>query len=215
MFVTTQTFAFDWNISKETQKTRLVTFGGHPGLVKVISSGSAKFSRWSCPPLNDDLDLAQPFICSEIPGFTIRKEDAAVFVDRSNTAVNIDAVDGFVTVLQITANTPSASFAVVYDLKSNSISRVSPSARQTARTAAYLAALRSMSFRARAGILHDLSRHPSFFVRWSAIRELVHLEGPGAHIALDTFIKSETNPMVSRAAKKMNEMINQIVEDSK
>jgi hypothetical protein len=155
-----------------------VGFPGEISVIRFVKAGGAVLSLWEAPPIGLDFSAAGAGACRRVARRTVA-DGETLTIDGRHQSFVIEAARANLVLVNATIRT-EAPVSAEYDAKSGAYLGCSAADDRDSRLqmVATLARLLDAeeAFPAIAGLLD----HPSFFVRWHAMRELLGIDAEAA-----------------------------------
>lgn len=152
-----------------------VNFTGQLNVLKFVKSGRATLSFWEAPAIGWDFSAESAESCRRTGERRIA-DGEIVTVDGRSQAYVIDHVRANILLLQAVVKAGQAPIAVEYDSASGAYLGCSAVDDHDSRIQMIATLVRKLGHAEAVPVLIAFLDHPSFFVRWHVMRELLGLD---------------------------------------
>lgn len=177
-----------------------VNFTGQINVLRFLKAGGVRLAFWECDPIGPDFSAASAGRCRPA-GVREIADGATIVVDGRRQSFVIDHAAANFVVVQANVKTGQAPVSTEYDCESREFIGASATDEGDCRIqmVATLARLlgHDEAFDAIAGFLD----HPSFFVRWHAMKELLGIDAGAALPHLKRMAARDAHPDPRAAAR--------------
>ena len=196
---------------KKRQKGRRasIAFSGQVEIFKFVKAGQARLSLWEAPRISADFTAGTAGRCWQT-GARCIEDGAVLMVDGRWQSFSIDHAASNLVVLQATVKPDRAPLSVEYDSVSHEFVGCSAADDSASRIQMIATLLRKLDDRAVFPVLAEFLDHPSFFVRWHVMRELLGLDVEAALPHLERMAARDRHPETRRAARNVIESIGRL-----
>jgi hypothetical protein len=181
-------------------KAASVNFTGHVSVLKFVKAGGARIGFWEGPEIDDDFSAASAGTCRKTESRAIADGEILV-VDGRRQSYVIEHATSNLVVLQANLRAGQAPVSAEYDAASGAYLGCSATDDGASRIQMIATLVRKLghphAFEAIAAFLD----HPSFFVRWHVMRELVGIDAVAALPHLKRMAARDPHPDPRAAAR--------------
>lgn len=175
-----------------------VIVGGRLALTRFVRAGGARLEHWAAGPVDANAGAATLPPARRV-GEQFPVDGEVVRIDGRREARWIAGVTGDVLTLTATIKPGGAPFVREYDMATGALVRLAPADDRVARSEMLLTYLDTTG--AVDGVLLEpITRHPSFGLRWQAMRAWLQAEGMAALPRLRALAAEDPHPEVRAAA---------------
>ena len=188
--------------AKKNGKTKpaSVNFTGQASLLKFVKAGGARIGFWDAPEIGENFSAATAGTCRKTESRAIADGEIIVIDGRRQSYV-IEHARTNLVVLQASIRAGQAPVSVEYDAASGAYRGCSATDDGASRIQMIATLVRKLghdqAFEAIAAFLN----HPSFFVRWHAMRELAGIDAARALPHLKLMAARDPHPDPRAAAR--------------
>jgi len=167
--------------AKKNAKTKAasVNFTGQVSLLKFVKAGGARIGFWEGPEIGEDFSAATAGTCRRTGSRAIADGEILVIDGRRQSYV-IEHARSNLVVLQANLRTGQAPVAAEYDAASGAYIGCSATDDGASRIQMIATLVRKLGHDEAFEAIAAFLGHPSFFVRWHAMRELVGIDAVAA-----------------------------------
>jgi hypothetical protein len=177
-----------------------VAFSGHVEVFKFIKAGGARLSLWAAPLIGREFTAAEAGRCRHICEQAIEDGEILVLDGRCESFV-VEHAAANLLFLQATAKPDRAPVSVEYDSETHEYVGCSAADDSASRIQMITTLLRKLDHRAAVAAMAEFLGHPSFFVRWHVMRELLGLDVGAALPHLKRMAARDPHRETRRAAR--------------
>jgi len=177
-----------------------INFSGHVELLKFVKAGGARLAFWAAPPITESFSAATAGRCVRAGERPIADGEILQVDGRCESFVIAHAAANLF-VLQATVKTDCAPVGVEYDKATGDYVGCSAADDSASRIQMITTLLRKLGCEAAFPAIADFLDHPSFFVRWHVMRELLGLDAGAALPHLKRMAARDPHPETRRAAR--------------
>ena len=181
-----------------------IAFSGQLSVMKFVKAGSARLSLWKAPRISDAFTAAEAGRC-ERAGERVLTDGEVLTIDGRSETFVIEHASSNLVVLQATAKPDQAPVSVEYDSATREYVGCSAADDSASRIQMITTLLRKLDCAAAFPAIAEFLTHPSFFVRWHVMRELLGLDAAAALPHLRRMAASDPHPETRRAARAVLE----------
>ena len=177
-----------------------IHFSGRVEIFRFIKAGGARLSFWSAPLITDAFSAAIAGQCERIGERTIVDGEILRLDGRRESFIIEQAKANFL-LLQATVKKDGAPVRVEYDGATREYVGCSAADDSASRIQMITTLLRKLDCAAAFPAIAAFLDHPSFFVRWHVMRELLGLDAAAALPQLKRMAARDPHPEARRAAR--------------
>ena len=181
-------------------KPASVNFTGQVGVLKFVKAGGARIGFWDAPEIGETFSAATAGICRKTESRAIADCEIVV-VDGRRQSYVIEHARSNLVVLQANLRTGQAPVGVEYDAASGAYIGCSATDDGASRIQMIATLVRKLGHEEAFEAIAAFLDHPSFFVRWHAIRELVGIDAAAALPHLKRMAARDPHPDPRAAAR--------------
>jgi hypothetical protein len=181
----------------------IAQMGGMPSLIRGLGGATAQFYRWSCDGFDECRDVASLIAR---PDLDLHIGSEPMIIDGRCCAIAFKSAEGPFAALQVRDKRNANSRVLEFDTANGALRNVMPAHVAEARIPLMFALLRQTGALTEA-LLEPYLEHPSYDIRWQAMRELLALTGVASASRLEAFLAREPNPTVQRAGRRAVELL--------
>lgn len=194
-------------VEKKTRKSGgSIFFSGQLDIFKFVRAGGSRLSFWKAPRITAGFTAAQAGRCVQTGERVMRDGDILVVDGRFESFI-IDHASENLVVLQATVKPGQAPLSVEYDSVTHEFLGCSAAEDNASRIQMITTLLRKLDCAAAFPAMAEFLDHPSFFVRWHVMRELLGLDAGAALPHLRRMAAGDPHPETRRAAGQVLERI--------
>lgn len=183
-----------------------IGFTGELSLIKFVKAGGAVISLWEAPTIGDDFSAAAAGRCRRSSERHLKDGDVVV-LDGRRAAFVIEHARSNLVVLQATVKHERAPLAVEYDSATGEYVGCSAADDSASRIQMIASLLGRIDCAGAVPVLAGFLDHPSFFVRWHVMRELLGLDAEAALPHLKRMAARDPHRETRRAARQVLDRI--------
>ena len=176
-----------------------VNLTGQVNVLKFVKSGGATLSFWQAPQIGWDFSAETAGSCRRVESRCIA-DNEIVTVDGRNQGYVIDHVRSNILLLQAVVKAGQAPLGVEYDSEGGTYVGCSAVDDHDSRIQMIATLVRKLDHREAVPVLVAFLDHPSFFVRWHVMRELLGLDVRAALPHLQQMAAADPHPDARQAA---------------
>jgi len=176
-----------------------VNFTGQVNVLKFVKAGRATLSLWEAPPITPDFAAASASQCRRTATRRIA-DGEIVTIDGRSQAYVIEHVAANILLLQAVVKAGQAPLSVEYDSASFGYVGCSAVDDSDSRVQMITTLVRKLGRNDAVPVLVAFLDHPSFFVRWHVMRELLGLDVRAALPHLHRMAADDPHPDARAAA---------------
>ncbi len=185
---------------KTAQRVRTsVNLTGQVNVLKFVKSGGATLSFWEAPRIGWDFSAETAGTCRRVESRSIA-DNEIVTIDGRSQAYVIDHVRSNILLLQAVVKAGQAPLGVEYDSESFAYVGCSAVDDHDSRIQMIATLVRKLDHQEAVPVLTAFLDHPSFFVRWHVMRELLGLDVRAALPHLRRMAAEDPHPDARHAA---------------
>jgi hypothetical protein len=181
-------------------------FSGQVGIFKFVRAGGARLSFWEAPRITAGFTAAGAGLARFVGERDIADGEILIVDGRFQTFV-IEQAAANLVVLQATVKPDQAPLGVEYDARTFAYVGCSAADDSASRIQMIATLLRKLDCAAAFPAIAAFLDHPSFFVRWHLMRELLGLDAPAALPHLKRMAAGDPHPETRRAARTVLDRI--------
>ena len=181
-------------------KPASVNFTGQVGVLKFVKAGGARIGFWEAPAIGETFSAATAEICRKTVSRTIADGEIVV-VDGRRQSYVIEHAAANLVVLQAAIRTCQAPVSVEYDAGSGAYLGCSATDDGASRIQMIATLVRKLGHDQAFDAIAAFLDHPSFFVRWHAMRELAGIDAAAALPHLKRMAARDPHPDPRAAAR--------------
>ena len=191
-----------------------VNFTGQISVLKFVKAGGATLSFWEAPPIAADFcaDAAGP--CRRTGSRRVA-DGEIVRIDGRRQAYVIDHVRSNIVLLHAEVKAGRAPLSVEYDSESGAYVGCSAVDDSDSRIQMITTLVRRLGHDEAVPVLTAFLDHPSFFVRWHVLRELLGIDVGAALPHLRRMAAEDPHPDARRAAASVVDRAEQALGERK
>lgn len=190
-----------------------IEFPGRHVALRVCGNGRLTIDLYETDPLTDDTDLARPLPVRNLGTKVIDEESGVFEMDGRRQAFRIVAATGNPVFLVLSVVGSSLQCRVRVGCAGGDIRKVEANEVRYNKLRVLLTLLDMIDAEGREAVLRDFVAHPTFFVRYHALRELAVLTGAGSEDAIVRALDAETNPMMQRSLGALRDAVRRASHD--
>ena len=179
-----------------------VHFSGQVEVAKFVKAGDARLGLWEAPPIMPTFGAATAGRCARRGERRLADGDTLI-VDGRRESFVIEHAASNLLVLQATAKPDRAPVSVEYDSQSCEYIGCSAADDSASRIQMITTLLRKLGSQAAFPAIAEFLEHPSFFVRWHVMRELLGIDAGAALPQLKRMAARDAHPENRRAARQV------------
>ena len=163
---------------KSRPRSGSIGFTGDINLIRFVKAGSATLSFWEAPRIGPDFRAATAGTCRETGRRTVADGEILI-VDGRHQSFIIEAARSNLMLVNATIRT-DAPVSAEYDAATGDYLGCSAAAERDSRLQMVATLARLLGAQEAFPAIAALLDHPSFFVRWHAMRELIGIDAEAA-----------------------------------
>jgi hypothetical protein len=183
-----------------------IAFSGQVDIFKFVRAGRARLSLWEAPRITAGFTAAQAGRCRRT-GERVLRDGEVLVVDGRFQSFIIEHASANLVLLQATVKADWAPVAVEYDHLTGQYRGCSAADDSASRIQMITTLLRKLDCEAAFPAMAEFLAHPSFFVRWHVMRELLGLDAEAALPHLRRMAAGDPHPETRRAAGQVLERL--------
>ena len=183
-----------------------IGFTGEVTLIKFIKAGGATITLWEAPPITGEFRAAAAGRC-RCAGNRRLKDGEVVVIDGRSQGFVIESARSNLVVLQATVKHQRAPLSVEYDSAAHEFVGCSAADDSASRIQMISTLLRKLDCAAAFPAIAAFLDHPTFFVRWHVMRELLGLDAEAALPHLKRMAARDPHRETRRAARAVLDRI--------
>ena len=183
-----------------------IAFSGQVDIFKFVRAGRARLSLWEAPRITAGFTAAQAGRCRRT-GERVLQDGEVLIVDGRFQSFIIEHASANLVLLQATIKADWAPVAVEYDCPTGEYRGCSAADDSASRIQMITTLLRKLDYAAAFPAMAEFLDHPSFFVRWHVMRELLGLDAEAALPRLRRMAAGDPHPETRRAAGQVLERL--------
>ena len=183
-----------------------IAFSGQVEIFKFVRAGRARLSLWEAPRITAGFTAAQAGRCRRT-GERVLQDGEVLIVDGRFQSFIIEHASANLVLLQATVKADRAPVAVEYDCLTGEYRGCSAADDSASRSQMIATLLRKLDCAAAFPTMAEYLDHPSFFVRWHVMRELLGLDAEAALPHLRRMAAGDPHPETRRAAGQVLERL--------
>jgi hypothetical protein len=176
-----------------------VNFTGQVSVLKFVKAGRATLSFWEAPEIGLDFSAESAGLCRKRESRRIG-DGEIVTVDGRREAYVIDHVRSNILLVQAVVKAGQAPLSVEYDSASGTYVGCSAVDDSDSRIQMITTLVRKLGRADAVPVLARFLDHPSFFVRWHVMREMLGLDVAAALPNLRRMAEADPHPDARQAA---------------
>jgi hypothetical protein len=185
---------------RRTRGRGSIAFSGQVELFHFVRAGGARLSLWEAPRIDADFQASAAGKCRQA-GERVLEDGETMLVDGRYQSFVIEHASTNLLVLQATMKPDQAPLSVEYDSLSHGYVGCSAADDSASRIQMLTTLLRKLGHAAAFPAVAEFLEHPSFFVRWHVMRELLGLNAEAALPHLRRMAARDPHPETRRAAR--------------
>lgn len=185
-----------------------IQFSGQISVLRFLKAGGARLSFWACDPIGADFCAATAGECRPTGAFQI-EDGETIVVDGRRQSYIIDRAAANFIVLQANIKTGQAPVSVEYDASTRRFLGCSAVDEGDCRVQMVATLARTLGHRDAFPAIAAFIDHPSFFVRWHAMKELLGIDAQAATPHLKLMAKRDPHPDLRDAAGSVLQRLQQ------
>lgn len=183
-----------------------IAFSGQVEILKFVKAGGVRLSFWEAPRIAADFTASTAGKCRPAGERAIQDGEVIVVDGRAESFI-IGHASANIVVLQATVKLDQAPLSVEYDSITHEYVGCSAADDSASRIQMITTLLRKLDFAAAFPAMAEFLDHPSFFVRWHVMRELLGLDAEAALPHLRRMAAGDPHPETLRAAGQVLERL--------
>ena len=185
-----------------------VGFTGQVSVLKFVKAGGARLSFWEAPLITADFSAGRCGTCRRTGERSLNDGDVLIVDGRFESYV-IDRATSNLVVLQAVVKAGSAPLSVEYDSATQEYVGCSATDDGASRIQMITTLLRRLECDAAFPAIAAFLDHPSFFIRWHVMRELLGLDAVAALPHLEKMAAADPHSETRGAARAVLERMMQ------
>ncbi|MGE0178744.1 MAG: HEAT repeat domain-containing protein [Sphingomonas sp.] len=183
-----------------------IHFSGQISVLRFLKTGDAMLAFWECDPIGADFSAATAGKCRPAGDRRIADGETMVVDGRCQSYVIKEAAANFV-VLQANLKTGQAPVSVEYDAATHGFLGCSAVDEGDCRIQMVATLARTLGHEEAFEAIAAFTGHPSFFVRWHAMKELLGIDVRAAMPLLKLMAARDSHPDARAAARQVLDRI--------
>lgn len=183
-----------------------IALSGQVELLRFVKAGGARLSFWEAPRIGTEFQASAAGKCRRT-GERLIEDGETMLVDGRCQSFVIEHASANLLVLQATIKPDQAPLSVEYDSRSHEYVGCSAADDSASRIQMLATLLRKLGHEAAFPAIAEFLDHPSFFVRWHVMRELLGLDAEAALPHLRRMAAQDPHPETRRAARTVLDRI--------
>jgi hypothetical protein len=155
-----------------------IAFSGRISVIRFAKAGGATLSLWEAPPIGLDFNAAEAGICRAAGRRTVT-DNEVVTIDGRRESFIVEAARSNLLLVQATVRT-EAPVSTEYDAGTGAYLGCSATDDRDSRLQLISTLARLLGAPEAFPAIAALLDHPSFFVRWHAMREMIGIDAEAA-----------------------------------
>ena len=188
------------------QKGGSISFSGQLGIIKFVKAGGARLSFWEAPRIAQEFRSAHAGRCVRVAERSIA-DGEILTVDGRHQSYIIEHAARNMVVLQAVVKVDNAPVSVEYDAASGDYVACSAADDSASRIQMISTLLRKLDCEAAVATMITFLDHPSFFVRWHVMRDLLGIDAEAALPRLRRMAARDPHPEVRQAARATLDLV--------
>jgi hypothetical protein len=185
-----------------------IQFSGQIGVLRFLKAGGVRLAFWECDPIGPDFSAATAGECRPTGAREIG-DGQTIVVDGRRQSYIIEQASANFVVLQAAVKTGQAPVSVEYDAATRRFIGCSAVDEGDCRIQMVATLARSLGHREAFAAISGFLDHPSFFVRWHAMKELLGIDAEAALPHLKLMAAHDPHPDPRAAARAVLDRIQQ------
>lgn len=185
-----------------------IHFSGQLSVLRFLQAGRVSLSFWKCDPIGADFNAAVAGECRPT-GRRAIGDGETIVVDGRRESYIIDSASTNFIVLQATVKTGQAPVSVEYDAETRRFLGCSAVDEGDCRIQMIASLVRILGHDDAFPAIAAFLDHPSFFVRWHAMKELLGIDAGTALPHLKLMAARDPHPDARAAARQVLDRIEQ------
>ena len=177
-----------------------ISFSGQLSIIKFVKAGGARLSFWEAPRIAQDFSAAHAGRCERIAERSIA-DGEILTVDGRHQSYIIEHAAANMVIVQAEVKADHAPVSVEYDAASGDYVACSAADDSASRIQMITTLLRLLGRDGAFGAIADFLQHPSFFVRWHVMRDLLGIDLEAALPHLKRMAARDPHPEIRQAAR--------------
>jgi hypothetical protein len=191
---------------RRTRGRGSIAFSGQVELLHFVKAGGARLSVWEAPRIGADFQASAAGKCRQT-GERVLEDGETMLVDGRHQSFVIEHAVANLLILQATVKPDQAPLSVEYDSLTREYVGCSAADDSASRIQMLATLLRKLGHAAAFPEVAQFLDHPSFFVRWHVMRELLGLDAETALPHLRRMAAQDPHPETRRAARTVLDRI--------
>ena len=185
-----------------------IQFSGQISVLRFLKAGGTRLSFWACPPIGADFSAATAGECRPTGSFEVEDGETIIVDGRRQSYIIEQAAANFI-VLQANLKTGQAPVSAEYDAATRRFIGCSAVDEGDCRIQMIATLARTLGHADAMPAIAAFLDHPSFFVRWHAMKELLGIDVRAATPHLKRMAADDAHPDVRAAARQVLDRIAQ------
>jgi len=177
-----------------------IVFSGQLSVIKFVKAGGARLAFWETPPIAQDFTAAHAGPCTRVAERRIADGEILI-VDGRHQSFIIEHATANLVVVQAVVKADHAPVSVEFDAASGAYVACSAADDSASRIQMISTLLRKLDCEAAVPTMIAFLDHPSFFVRWHVMRDLLGIDLEAALPRLKRMAARDPHPEVRQAAR--------------
>ena len=183
-----------------------IIFSGQLDVFKFVRAGGARLAFWEASPVSEDFTATAAGRCRLIERKRVEEGEICI-VDGRRRSFIIEHASANLVLLQATVKADRAPVSVEYDAATGTYLGCSAADDSASRIQMLATLLRKLDGKGAFEAIAEFLGHPSFFVRWHVMRELLGLDVEAALPHLRRMAATDPHSENRRAARSVLERI--------
>ena len=183
-----------------------ISFSGQLSVIKFVKAGGARLGFWEAPRIDQDFSAANAGRCARVAERGVA-DGEILTVDGRHQSYIIEHAATNLVVLQAVVKVDHAPVSVEYDASSGDFVACSAADDSASRIQMITTLLRKLDCEAAAATMITFLDHPSFFVRWHVMRDLLGIDVEVALPHLRRMAARDPHPEVRQAARATLDLV--------
>jgi hypothetical protein len=185
-----------------------IQFSGQINVLRFLKAGGVKLAFWACDPIGPEFSAATAGECRPTGSFEVKNGETILVDGRRQSFIIERAASNFV-VLQATVKTGQAPVSVEYDAETRRFLGCSAVDEGDCRIQMIATLVRTLGHADAFPAIAAFLDHPSFFVRWHAMKELLGIDVQAVLPHLKLMAARDPHPDLRAAARQVLDRIEQ------
>lgn len=185
-----------------------IHFSGQISVLRFLKAGGTTLSFWACNPIGPEFSATNAGECRSTGAFEIEEGETIVVDGRRQSYIIEQAAANFI-VLQANLKTGQAPVSVEYDAVTRRFIGCSAVDEGDCRIQMVATLARTLGHADAFEAIASFLDHPSFFVRWHAMKELLGIDAGAATPRLEHMAVADPHADVRAATRQVIERLEQ------